>query len=64
MRSRLIALMATLVFTTTLLLGWVASQESAQQMEGNIGNAASESAYQMVDKLDRSCTHQLVIHKP
>lgn len=54
LRSRFIALIATLVFATTLLLGWVASRESAQQMEANIGNAASEAAYQMVDKLDRS----------
>ncbi|TDV98217.1 diguanylate cyclase (GGDEF)-like protein [Halomonas alkaliantarctica] len=54
LRSRFIALIATLVFATTLLLGWVASRESAQQMEANIGNAASEAAYQMVDKLDRN----------
>ncbi|WGI26334.1 diguanylate cyclase [Halomonas alkaliantarctica] len=54
LRSRFIALIAALVFATTLLLGWVASRESAQQMEANIGNAASEAAYQMVDKLDRS----------
>ncbi|BBI49158.1 diguanylate cyclase [Vreelandella olivaria] len=54
LRSRFIALIATLVFATTLLLGWVASRESAQQIEANIGNAASEAAYQMVDKLDRS----------
>ena len=54
LRSRFIALITTLVFATTMLLGWVASRESAQQMEANIGNAAAESAYQMVDKLDRS----------
>lgn len=54
LRSRFIALIAALVFATTLLLGWVASRESAQQMEANIGNTASEAAYQMVDKLDRS----------
>lgn len=54
LRSRFIALIATLVFATTLLLGWVASRESAQQMEAAIGEAASEAAYQMVDKLDRS----------
>ncbi|MCH4811789.1 cache domain-containing protein [Vreelandella neptunia] len=54
LRSRFIALIATLVFATTLLLGWVASRESAQQMEAAIGTAASEAAYQMVDKLDRS----------
>ena len=54
LRSRFIALISTLVFATTLLLGWVASRESAHQMEANIGNAASEAAYQMVDKLDRS----------
>lgn len=54
LRSRFIALIATLVFSTTLLLGWVASRESARQMEANIGNAVAESAYQMIDKLDRS----------
>lgn len=54
LRSRFIALIAALVFATTLLLGWVASRESAQQMEANIGNTASEAAYQMLDKLDRS----------
>lgn len=54
LRSRFILLIAILVFATTLLLSWVASRESAQQMEANIGNAASEAAYQMVDKLDRS----------
>ncbi|HAA45271.1 MAG TPA: hypothetical protein DCE28_07245, partial [Halomonas sp.] len=54
LRSRFIALIATLVFATTLLLGWVASRESAQQMEANIGEAASEATYQMVDKLARS----------
>lgn len=54
LRSRFIALIAILVFVTALLLGWVTSRESAQQMEANIGNAAAESAYQMVDKLDRS----------
>ncbi len=54
LRSRFIVLIATLVFATTLLLGWVASHESAEQMEANIGNAASEAAYQMIDKLDRS----------
>lgn len=54
LRSRFIALIATLVFTTTLLLAWVASRQTAQQMEADIGNATSEAAYQMVDKLDRS----------
>ena len=54
LRSRFIVLIATLVFATTLLLGWVASHESAEQTEANIGNAASEAAYQMIDKLDRS----------
>ncbi|EHJ93350.1 sensor domain-containing diguanylate cyclase [Vreelandella boliviensis] len=54
LRSRFIALIATLVFATTLLLGWVASRESAQQMEDNIGNATAEAAYQMIDKLDRN----------
>ncbi|CAO1660499.1 GGDEF domain-containing protein [Halomonas sp. NYA30] len=54
LRSRFIILIVALVFATTLLLGWVASRESAEQMEANIGNAASEAAYQMVDKLDRS----------
>ena len=54
LRSRFIVLIATLVFATTLLLGWVASHESAEQIEANIGNAASEAAYQMIDKLDRS----------
>jgi diguanylate cyclase (GGDEF)-like protein len=54
LHSRFIALIAALVFATTLLLGWVASRESAQQMEATIGEAASEAAYQMVDKLDRS----------
>ncbi len=54
LRSRFIALIAALVFATTLLLGWVASRKSAQQMEATIGTAASEAAYQMVDKLDRS----------
>ncbi|MFB9867022.1 sensor domain-containing diguanylate cyclase [Vreelandella sulfidaeris] len=54
LRSRFIALIATLVFATTLLLGWVASSESAEQMEAHIGDAASEAVYQMVDKLDRS----------
>lgn len=42
------------MFATTLLLGWVASRESAQQMESTIGAASAEAAYQMVDKLDRS----------
>ncbi|MDQ7735064.1 diguanylate cyclase [Halomonas sp. SpR1] len=54
LRSRFIVLIASLVFATTLLLGWVASRESAQQMEDNIGNAAAEAAYQMIDKLDRN----------
>ncbi|MBL1267184.1 MAG: diguanylate cyclase [Halomonas sp.] len=54
LRSRFSALIATLVFATTLLLGWVASRESAQQMEANIGTATAEAAYQMVDKLDRN----------
>ncbi len=54
LRSRFIVLIATLVFATTLLLGWVASHESAEQIEANIGNAASEATYQMIDKLDRS----------
>jgi diguanylate cyclase (GGDEF)-like protein len=54
LRSRFITLIAALVFATTLLLGWVASRESAQQMEANIGDAASEASYQMLDKLDRS----------
>ncbi|MGO2392168.1 MAG: diguanylate cyclase domain-containing protein [Halomonas sp.] len=54
LRSRFIALIATLIFATTLLLGWVAARETAHQLESNIGYAASESAYQMVDKLDRS----------
>lgn len=54
LRSRFIALIATLVFTTTLLLAWVASRQTAQQMEADIGNTTSEAAYQMVDKLDRS----------
>lgn len=54
LRSRFIALIATLVFATTLLLGWVASGQTADQMEADIGDAASEAAYQMVDKLDRS----------
>lgn len=54
LRSRFIALIATLVFTTTLLLAWVASRQTAQQMEADIGDATSEAAYQMIDKLDRS----------
>ncbi|TVP45330.1 MAG: diguanylate cyclase [Halomonas sp.] len=54
LRSRFIALIAVLVFATTLLLAWVASRETARQMEADIGDATSEAAYQMVDKLDRS----------
>lgn len=54
LRSRFIALIAILVFATTLLLAWVASRETARQMEADIGDATSEAAYQMVDKLDRS----------
>lgn len=54
LRSRFSALIATLVFATTLLLGWVASRESAQQMEASIGTATAEAAYQMVDKLERN----------
>ncbi|WP_447555529.1 sensor domain-containing diguanylate cyclase [Vreelandella sp. EE22] len=54
LRSRFTILIAVLVFTTTLLLGWVASRESARQMEVEIGSSAAEAAYQMTDKLDRS----------
>ncbi len=54
LRSRFSALIATLVFATTLLLGWVASRESAQQVEASIGTATAEAAYQMVDKLERN----------
>ncbi|UYG00793.1 MULTISPECIES: diguanylate cyclase domain-containing protein [unclassified Halomonas] len=54
LRTRFIALIAALVFATTLMLGWVASRESAQQLEAHIGSASSRAAYQMVNMLDRS----------
>lgn len=54
LRSRFTILIATLVFATTLLLGWVASRESAEQMQEEIGSSAAEAAYQMTDKLNRS----------
>ncbi|MCP1312839.1 MULTISPECIES: GGDEF domain-containing protein [unclassified Halomonas] len=54
LRSRFTILIATLVFATTLLLGWVASRESAEQMQDEIGSSAAEAAYQMTDKLNRS----------
>ncbi|MFI0472621.1 diguanylate cyclase domain-containing protein [Halomonas sp. HMF6819] len=53
LRTRFIALIAALVFATTLMLGWVASRESAQQLKAQIGSASSREAYQMVNLLDR-----------
>ncbi|MFG6666205.1 diguanylate cyclase domain-containing protein [Halomonas sp. HNIBRBA4712] len=47
-------MIAALVFATTLLLAWVASRESAEQIEAGIGDAAADAAYQMTDKLNRS----------
>ncbi|MDR5884718.1 diguanylate cyclase domain-containing protein [Vreelandella janggokensis] len=54
LRTRFMLLIIGLVFSTTILLGWVAARQSADQLEANIGASTAESAYQMVDKLDRS----------
>ncbi|SDO11637.1 sensor domain-containing diguanylate cyclase [Vreelandella arcis] len=54
LRTRFTLLAVALVFGITLLLSWVAARHSADQLEANIGASTAESAYQMVDKLDRS----------
>ncbi|KPQ24310.1 MAG: GGDEF domain protein [Halomonas sp. HL-48] len=54
LRTRFTLLVVALVFGITALLGWVAARQSADQLEANIGASTAESAYQMVDKLDRS----------
>lgn len=54
LRTRIIALVTTLVFTITMLISWVASRESAAQLEANIGETSANKAYHMVDKLNRS----------
>lgn len=54
LRTRIIALVTTLVFTITMLISWVASREAAAQLEANIGETSANTAYHMVDKLNRS----------
>lgn len=54
LRTRFTLLVVALIFGITALLGWVAARQSADQLEANIGASTAESAYQMVDKLDRS----------
>lgn len=54
LRTRIIALVTTLVFTITMLISWVASREAATQLEANIGQTSANTAYHMVDKLNRS----------
>ena len=54
LRARIIGLTTSLVVALTLLLSWVASREAAIQLEANIGHDSADTAYQMVDKLNRS----------
>lgn len=54
LRARIIALISALVLSITLLLSWVASREAAIQLKAGIGHASAETAYQMVDKLNRT----------
>ncbi|WP_422102541.1 sensor domain-containing diguanylate cyclase [Vreelandella sp.] len=54
LRARIIGLITSLVMAITLLLSWVASKEAAIQLEEHIGHDTADSAYQMVDKLNRS----------
>ncbi|WP_404344993.1 diguanylate cyclase domain-containing protein [Vreelandella venusta] len=54
LRARIIGLITSLVVAITLLLSWVASKEAAIQLETNIGYDSADTAYQMVDKLNRS----------
>lgn len=54
LRTRIIGLITSLVVAITLLLSWVASREAAIQLEANIGYSSADTAYQMVDKLNRS----------
>ncbi|MFP3344346.1 GGDEF domain-containing protein [Halomonas sp. SIMBA_159] len=54
LRARIIGLITSLVVAITLLLSWVASKEAAVQLEQHIGHDTADTAYQMVDKLNRS----------